>query len=197
MKTDPIIVAYHTGGAYRTEVHRLAVSLKFLGLHHRIYELPSLGTWRANAHIRPQFLMDVRREYPDRPLVSVDVDTFVHSDPMEFFASLTDCDIAVHYLRDDELLPGTLLINTTPAAEGFLYVWHELNLAHPARNDRANCRAAADQTVKNAGLRIHRLGPSYAFIFDTSRRVYPGIEPVIEHLQASRRLKQEIDYGPR
>ena len=36
-----------------------------------------------------------------------------------------------------------------------------------------------------------KLPPEYCFIFDASRILHPGVEPIIEHLQASRRLREK------
>ena len=37
------------------------------------------------------------------------------------------------------------------------------------------------------------LPPEYTMIFDSMRGMYPNIDPVIEHFQASRRFKKDVN----
>jgi len=190
----PLVVAYHTGGEYAEEAERLAASLDRLAIPHEIEQMPVAGGWRANAHIRPEFLLAKRYQHPTRPLLSLDADCVVHSDPFDFLAAM-DCDVAIHRLRGREVLPGTLwLASGDGLVDEFLREWQSQNHLHPANDDRVNCLAAIETTT---GLRAADLPPEYAFIFDTFRTLHPGVEPVIEHFQASRRLKQLMDLRAR
>ena len=41
-------------------------------------------------------------------------------------------------------------------------------------------------------VRFFKLPPEYCFIHDSSRKEHPGLEPVIEHLQASRKMRSKV-----
>jgi len=47
--------------------------------------------------------------------------------------------------------------------------------------------------MRNEGrLRDKNLPPEYTFIFDSMRKMYPDTKPVIEHFQASRKLRNRV-----
>ena len=117
--------------------------------------------------------------------MSLDVDCVLHGDPRPPITGI-GTDIAIHYFRDIEPLPGTLMVGATINAKRLLQNWHEINLHRPERSDRSNIAEAVKQFE---GLKIKKLPPELCFIFDRSREVYTGVEPIIEHLQASRGLK--------
>ncbi|HUX15728.1 MAG TPA: hypothetical protein VMW52_04600 [Phycisphaerae bacterium] len=180
-----MIVAYYTTD-YAAEAARLKTSMEALGLPFYTRDVGRRISWLAACHIRPAFLTVMLEQYGD--ILSLDADCIVHSDPMPYMRKL-ECDVAVHYLSGHEPLPGTMWLCPGPASEFFLEIWASLDRVHADRPDRINCAGALEIAAVQAGLRIARLPPEYAFIFDTSRDLHPGTEPVIEHLQASRELR--------
>lgn len=186
------IAAFHTGGAYRTEARRLRASLLTLRLIHEIAEIPDRGGWTANCNAKAEFVRDRLDGLDDAAagLLYVDADAFVHADPTEYLLSL-GCDFAAHWLKGRELCSGTLFFGNTPIARHLAEHWVDACGERPGKFDQANLQTALDVTP---GVRIHKLPPEYCFIFDTSRTLHPGHEPIIEHLQASRRLREK---GPR
>ena len=185
MPIAPLIVAYYTPGHYEAEAARFKASLDQFALPYELNCLPCRGNWMANSHLRAEYLLEMRQKHPRGPLLSLDVDCVIHSDPRPHLTGI-GTDIAVHYFRDIEPLPGTLLIGTTDHARQLLYNWREINNQRPERSDRSNF---AEALKRFEGLKIKKLPPEICFIFDRSREIYPGVEPIIEHLQASRGLK--------
>jgi len=194
-----LIVAYHAGGAYAAEADRLKRSLERLGLPHAICPLPDLGDWKANAHLRPTFLKRMRREFPEKALLSVDADCVFHGDPTAvlFGDGIADCDIAFHSFRrrgpegPSEILPGTLLLRPTPAIDELLERWEQINAARPALADRHNFSWALRLDLRSRSgqaLRIAELPAELCWIFDLSAKAYGRRQPIIEHLQASRQF---------
>jgi hypothetical protein len=55
-----------------------------------------------------------------------------------------------------------------------------------------NLGSAIQQMKKTQGLIDKNLPPEYTFIFDSMRNMYPNAKPVIEHFQASRKLKNKV-----
>jgi len=194
-----MIVAYATKGPYEATARDLKKSLEKLKLKHQIDILPSKSSWRENTHIRAKYLLgkfDDGHEW----LLSLDSDCVVLSDPLPYMKKLK-CDIAVHYIKKKkkkgkkskkELLPGTLWLRNTRATRKMLYLWDDFAVKKPDKPDRFCCRNAVDLAVTKYDLIIAKLPPEYTYIFDTSKKIYPGVEPIIMHLQASRKLKKLI-----
>ncbi|MFO7899374.1 MAG: hypothetical protein R6V58_09965 [Planctomycetota bacterium] len=199
---DILVVAYHTGGPYRAHALGLRESLVECGLSEsddfEIDRMPSLGSWRLNAHIRPFHLLMKRLQHPHRPLLSLDADARMRLIRLHFFDSLPlDTDLAFHtHIQSnsgrEEPLPGTLWLRPCGQVDVFLSRWAEANVDCPVRNDRVNFANTLEQAIRSIPLRTAGLGPEWTYIHDTFRELHPGVEPVIEHLQASRTLKEEV-----
>jgi len=186
-----VIVGYYTNAFYEHEASRLLKSAIALKLHPcYVTEVQTQNDWKADAHLRPTFLLDMIERFPTQPLLSLDVDAFIHEDPwphLEHYQFLYD--IAFHtFKKTKEKLPGTLLINNTRATRKLLKVWHALNQDRSQHFDRVNF-AAAVQIVDE--LRIGALPPELCWIFDLFPSVYGTKQPIIEHLQASRSFKRK------
>jgi hypothetical protein len=177
------VCCFHTGGPYAAEAERLRASLQRLGLDYRIDELPSRGSWDRNILITPEYIRDVM--YTTRkPVLYVDADAEFHSVP-EFDEGY---DLQVHYLRrGDELLDGTLWLANNPVSRDVVDQW--CNEVRVGEWEQLTLQRILE---RRPDVRVKRLAPEYCFIYDTSKALYPGVEPIIEHHQASRRLKREV-----
>lgn len=181
-----IVCCFHTGGPYAVEAERLRRSLVALGLDHRIDELPSRGSWDRNILITPEYIRDVMRS-TDGPVLYVDADAEFHRVP----AFDAEFDVQVHYLRDRELLDGTLWLANNDVTRDLVEQW-----CAEVRVGEWEQLTLQRIIERRPDVRVNRLPPAYCYIFDTSRRLYPDVEPVIEHHQASRRLKREVSDAP-
>ena len=95
-----------------------------------------------------------------------------------------DCDFACHYKNNHELLSGTLFFS--PKAVPLVDAWIEENKRTPKVWDQRTLAIV----LKDFGhLKQEVLPPAYCQIFDSMRQ--HGV-PVIEHFQASRRLKRVV-----
>jgi len=177
-----IVCCFHTGGAYKAEADRLEKSLQRLGLKYRIDELPSRGSWDRNILITPEYIRDVMYTTTE-PVLYVDADAEFHSVP-EFDRGY---DLQVHYLQGRELLDGTLWLANNPISRDLVHQWcNEVRVGEWEQLTLQNI------LTRRHDIRVNRLAPEYCFIYDTSRALHPGVEPIIEHHQASRRLKREV-----
>jgi len=186
------IVAYHTGGPYRTEAEIMRQSLDDLGIPATVIEVADRGAWTWNTHAKADFICErlqiAMLDETAIGMLCVDVDTVFHSDPRAFMAAL-DCDFAAAWIKDRELLSGTLFFACSDAALALAEQWRAVNARRPRKPDGPNLQAALAEL---AGLvRCLKLPPQYTFIFDTFRTLYPGVSPIIEHMQASRRLRND------
>lgn len=185
------IVAYYTEGTpYEQEAARLQRSCDALDAKISIRSYPDRESWLANVRIKPQFLLDCLREFPDQPLLYVDVDAVFHRIPIrELKHAFADVEIAAHFLRGKELLSGTLWLNGRPELTvEILRRWIGLDRERPRRSSQKNLQTVL-QSMRGVIVR-DRLPAQYCYIFDISRQAYPDVKPAIEHLQASRDFRR-------
>lgn len=191
-----MIVSYHTPGYYAQVANsRLLPSLRALGLEHDVREVLLGGPWAKRTQFKAEFLQMMRAAHPGEDLLWVDCDAVIHRDPLEELRDgYADVDLAVHYLDGRELLSGTIWI---PAAsqriDRVLECWRaESHSCGPETWDQHSLKRVVAMFDNARPLAIGQLPPQYCFIFDTSRRLYPGVAPVIEHFQASRQGRREV-----
>lgn len=186
------IVSFYTP-EYKDEAKRLAASCRRFLISHEIEEVESLGSWQANTQLKADYLLTRRRELRG-PLVWLDADAEIVRYPTAFDLLYEQADIAVHYRHDAELLNGTIWLADNEQVEILLASWVKWNQLNPLNFDQRNLATAIIEPQASGDLKVHRLPPEYAFIFDTMKRDHPEVDPVILHHQASRRLKDTI--GP-
>jgi hypothetical protein len=185
-----LIVGCYTPGAY-AQVAREHL-LKSLRDHDRplacaVREMPDRGSWILNNSACQLYLRGIHDEYPDTDFLYVDVDGEVHADPWPYLRQFRGhCDVAAHFFKGKELLSGTLYLPAGPRRAMLLDAWIAMNETHPDIWDQKNLQTL----VESGRFRCRQLDAEYCCIFDLQRRVTPGIKPVIEHFQASRRYKK-------
>jgi hypothetical protein len=175
-----MIIGYYTPGLYAREAERWRESLERLHLACALEEIADQGGWLSNTRFKGPWLAGERRRRRGQ-LLYVDVDAVFHRDPWPVLREVGG-DLAVHHFGH-ELLSGTILLNDTAGCQALLDAWAEL------------CREVAqwdqrllEQAIRRVGdaVQVMELGAEYTFVFDLMRCQHPRLQPVIEHLQASR-----------
>jgi hypothetical protein len=198
MLNDLIIVGYYTSNtAYEQEAERLVNSCKKLGLENDVIAVNNLGTWQLNTRYKASFMLEMLAKHAGKRLLYVDSDAVFHRQP-ELFINYR-ADIAVRYQdfawRKNECLSGTIYMENSEKTRQLCRLWLEKNRSEVANSknlEQWNLGSAIDEMVKTHGLICKNLPAEYTFIFDSMRKIYPDASPVIEHFQASRRLKRMI-----
>jgi hypothetical protein len=183
----PLFVSFFTRGTgYEQQAEGLIESLVACGVEFKVEGAPNFGGWAANCQHKPVYLSRMMRLHPGRPLVWLDSDARVRQCPT-LFDSL-DCDFAATW-KGKEMLAGTLYFAPSPAAAKLLEDWQNMNRWNPngEYGDQGNLQKVI---AASSDLRIGRLPASYTAIFDAN--MCPREAIVIEHLQASRKLKSRI-----
>jgi hypothetical protein len=176
----PLFISFYTP-IYRSEADGLLATLAAFGLSADVRLVESQGSWVRNCARKADFIAEMMDEYPGRPLVWLDADARVRQWPELLFH--LDCDFAAHWKGGTELLSGTLYFGGTDAARRLVQPWAAMCRADPDVWDQKHLQ----RVVGNAdGLRVDTLPAPYVLIFDLMKDEGP---PVIEHLQASRKLK--------
>ena len=166
------VIAYHTDHpVYNEHAIRLVESLVRLGIPYEIEKIEDRGSWVLNCGYKPQFIQK-HILMGDCPVVYVDIDAVFHSVP-EFTGH-----VGAHLFRGKEILSGTLYFDSSMEARKVLSDWILAQAQDPLAWDQKNLQKVLGDFVN--------LPASYCKIFDKM----PGVQPVIEHFQASRKVKR-------
>jgi hypothetical protein len=197
-----ILISFYTEGTgYEREAFRLRRSLEALNIKHKIYPVPPSGTWRKNLQWKSRLILQAFDEFPDKDIVFVDADAVVHKYPGMFDKLSTrphQFDLAAHYFRwresaQQELLSGTLWVANNATGRRLMGLWHEFSATNLQMRHQECLRVILDKGL--LGVAVYRLPFEYTAIFDAPQR--KGIDPVIEHFQASRRLRNAHPSAPK
>lgn len=167
---------------YAAEAEQLRASLERTGTPYFLKRYPSRGYWEANTRIKPEFLLDCLRRFPDRDVVYLDADCVARA-PLELFFRF-GADLGVFVAPDSaklshRYLTGTLYLRNTPAVHAFVTDWIAAQDGMVLGVDQDSFTRAVE---RHPELTIDPLPESYVKIYDRGTET-----PVIEHFQASRR----------
>lgn len=193
-----IIVAYFTKNTpYEAEAKKLIASLNKLGLQHDVVGVPNLGNWQANTRYKAKFMEDMLNKHSGKNLLYVDSDAIVHSVPVLF--QNYKADIAVRWQdfrwRKNECLSGTIFMANNEKTKELCRRWQKINISEGPNAktfEQWNLGTVINQMEREGKIVSRNLPPEYTFIFDLMRRIYPTAVPVIEHFQASRKLRNKV-----
>ena len=195
-----MVVGYYTVNTpYEQEAQNLIQSLNRLGLEKDIVGVNTLGNWQANTRFKASFMLDMLIKYPNHRLLYVDCDAVLHKMPILF--NNYNCDIAVRWQdfkwRKNECLSGTIYMENNHKTQRLCRLWRDININEgnaSTRMEQWNLDTVIT-TIKGEDptFAVKNLPPEYTFIFDSMKHIYPAADPIIEHFQASRRFKNDVN----
>lgn len=193
-----IIVSYYTTNTpYEKEADKLIKSLQLLRIPYDVVGVPNLGDWQSNTRFKAKFMQDMLIRHKGKSIVWVDSDAVVHSYP-DLFDSYS-CDVAVRWQdfrwRKNECLSGTIYLANNPQTLELCRRWEGNNISEgPGAKtfEQWNLGKAIEDMRNEGKIKDENLPPEYTMIFDSMRQMYPNITPVIEHFQASRKLRNKV-----
>jgi glycosyl transferase family 2/glycosyl transferase family 29 (putative sialyltransferase) len=192
-KTPCFVSMYTINTPYEDEVKNLIQSLQNFELPHKIYPIPNQGSWEKNCQQKAIVLLKALEEQPNN-IVWVDADAVISEYPI-FFEQIPEKlgDIAVYHYNTpyhpNELLSGTMFLRNNDKVRMLLKKWIELNKTN-SEWDQRNLQKILEGEMKNQ-IVIIPLPVEYIKI-QGHERFQGKFIPVIEHFQASRRLKRKI-----
>ena len=192
---DLIVCSYHTPGPYEQESLRLRASLQALGVPYHAVCYRNLGElkWRDAVRLKPWTIAHFLLLYPNRPVLFVDADAIFLSDPREVLPNTWEGgvipSVSVHAFGG-RACSGTVICAPTTTARDVINAWCEIDLSRPALKQ--------PQAVLDDMPEVNKeLDARWCWIFDLSPKRYgPRVQPIIQHLQASREYRNEEGITP-
>jgi len=199
----PIITFYTP--EYKQEAEQLGRTCASFGLNFKSYEKPSKGSWVVNCTMKADVILEALDEF-QTGVVWVDADGRIRSFPY-LFNNLKDFDFGCYWIpnvwnkpRNTKLKPwslgnealagGTMYFNDTPIAKDLIRAWKEESQNNSDRWEQQSLQKVWEN-FNNNGLRTCNFPQSYCKVFDC-KWFESESEIVVEHMQASRRLKAHV-----
>lgn len=178
-----VVCCYFTA-SYKEHAMRLKESLVLFGLNYHLSQVEDAGYWEANTRIKPYFILEYLKLYPNMNIVYLDADALVKA-PLDYFDTI-ETDISVYVAKgkkgmSHDYLTGTLFFKNTEATLKFINQWiEEQSAGKRTQVDQDSFDAAMIKCQSN--LSVTPLPSGYIKIFD---RENDG-QVFIEQYQASR-----------
>ena len=169
------------------------------------YEMPSKKSWVHNCTMKAEVILKAMEELKCG-IVWTDADARFKAFPTAF-AELENYDFGCYWIpnvwnqprnaalkpwsRGNEALAGgTLFFNNTKIAKELIHAWKVESEQNPTRWEQQSLQKVWEE-FDNKGLRTFNFNQSYCKVFDC-KWFEPEKSIVIEHTQASRKLKNKI-----
>jgi hypothetical protein len=170
------------------------------------YEKPSKKSWVHNCTMKAEVILNAIFEL-NSGVVWTDADARFKAYP-QLFEQLHDYDFGCYWIPEvwnkpqnirlkpwsrgnEALAGGTLFFNNTQIAIDLIYAWKKQSEENPTVWEQQSLQKVWE-IFDNKGLRTFNFPQSYCKVFDSNWFEEP--KPIIiEHTQASRRLKREVN----
>jgi hypothetical protein len=169
------------------------------------YAVPGKGSWVRNCTMKANIIIKALEEF-NCGVVWTDADARFRQYP-EIFQKFHDYDFGCYWIPDvwnqarnshlkpwsrgnEALAGGTLYFNNTKLSKELLFAWKEESEANPERWEQQSLQKVWE-SFDNKGLKTFNMPQSYCKVFDC-KWFEPETPVVIEHTQASRRLRGKV-----
>lgn len=200
-----VVSFYTVKTGYEREIKKLKKSIEKFGYESYIEGIENQGSWDANTKYKSRLLLNSMKKNKDTELfMYVDADGIIQREiPLNEITG----DIALHYKirgrngkwhkRKPTMLSGTIFYKNNDKVKKLFKIWDKLNIKNTIQAkgvyvwnicDQRNLQNTIERK-KPPELVVQKLGPEYCKIFDIMAYCK---NPIIEHFQASRRLKDKV-----
>lgn len=181
---DSFIVCCFYTDSYRGHALNLKQSLDKFNLNYYFKEVEDAGYWEANTRIKPHFILECLKKFPNKNVLYLDADAIVKK-PLDYFNRIT-ADVAFYKTKgipgmSHDYLASTMFFSNTDNTIALVEQWIAEQVdGKQTQVDQDSLDAAMDKLGNT--LIVEALNPGYIKIFDKD---YNG-EVYIEQYQASR-----------
>ncbi len=179
-----------------------------------VNEVEHRGSWRANCGVKPSYILKIIRKHK-QPVLWVDIDGRFRATFSIGGWLAQEYDFAIWFIPNHKMLPknvpgddpnnnglasGTMWFNYTPQGIDWLEAWadYEENIMKVGKPSKFEQQDMGDlwyrRQAAKRGPKTYRLPQAYCKVFDV--QWFSKAEDhtlIIEHMQASRRLKGRQD----
>lgn len=198
------VVTFYTP-EYEQEQQQLIESCKKFNVPVKAYKKQSKGSWVHNCTMKAETLLQALEEL-QTGVVWIDADGRLRNTPT-LFSQLCDFDFGCYWIpnvwnnpknshlkpwsRGNEALAGgTLYFNNTDISKQLINSWKTQSENNPTVWEQQSLQRVWEE-FDNRGLRTFNFPQTYCKVFDC-KWFEQSADIVIEHMQASRRLKKKI-----
>lgn len=193
----PLVISYYTKNTgYEDESRIMIASAHRMGLECDVEGIDTMGGWQKNTYFKAEFMRQKMRQYPNRPLLWLDVDVVVKQYPA-IFDNMAE-DFAVNIVdwakyrakgTQKELNTSVVFIRPNDRTHRLMDAWIAQNTGqiNSGRWEQRNLQDVLSGW--RHPLKVRYLPDSYCQIYDL---MAANGAPVIELHQASRKLKKEV-----
>lgn len=181
---DSFIICCFYTNSYRSHALNLKQSLNEFNLNYYFKEVEDAGYWEANTRIKPHFILECLKKFPNKNVLYLDADAIVKK-PLDYFNHIT-ADVAFYKTKgmpgmSHDYLASTMFFSNTDNTIALVEQWIAEQVdGKQTQVDQDSLDAAMDKLGNT--LTVEALNPGYIKIFDKD---YDG-EVYIEQYQASR-----------
>ena len=198
------VVTFYTP-QYEQEANELIKSCSNYNVPIKAYAKSSKGSWVHNCTMKAEVIEEALNEFKDGVLW-IDADGRLRNAPL-LFDQLNNYDFGCYWIPDvwnqprnahlkpwsrgnEALAGGTLYFNNTDISKQLITAWKKESQANPNRWEQQSLQKVWEE-FDNKGLRTCNLPQSYCKVFDC--KWFEAEQPiVVEHMQASRKLKHGV-----
>lgn len=196
----PVVCGFYTRGTrYKQEAEAMARTAVAFGLNVSLVDVENLGDWKANTDQKPEAIRYALARHDRAPIAFVDADARFKAYPAIFdYFTEGNWNLGLSYFDWDafpndprsgrELSSAVILLKDQPVIESLLESWAVCVRAEKYKWEQRVLQELVESYLDDR-LNILELPMRYNQIFDDM--VSLGL-PVIEQMQASRRLKEEV-----
>lgn len=204
MHNIPTVITFYTP-EYSEEANNLLKTCDLFSVPIKMYPKSSKGSWVHNCTMKAEVILSALDEFKNG-VVWVDADGRFKNYP-KLFEQLENYDFGCYWIPDvwnqprnanlkpwnrgnEALAGGTLFFNNTQISLDLIQAWKIESEANPSRWEQQSLQKVWEE-FDTKGLRTFSFPQSYCKVFDC--KWFELEQPVIiEHTQASRRLKGKI-----
>lgn len=182
--SDSFIVCCFYTDSYRSHALNLKQSLDKFNLNYYFKEVEDAGYWEANTRIKPHFILECLKKFPNKNILYLDADALVKK-PLDYFNTI-NADVAFYKTKgmpgmSHDYLASTMFFSNTANTRTLVEQWITEQVDGKQTQVDQDSLDSAMQKLSDT-LTVEALNPGYIKIFDKD---YEG-DIYIEQYQASR-----------
>lgn len=187
------VIAFATNDYYKRLSFRLEESLTKYGLPYEFSWPDHPGSWHQAVSMKPEFIRRMLESTTLDGVLYLDADAeVVAQPPMEIFdfADIAYTGFQRSPDHPHEILTGTMFFRKSLEVLALLDAWIER--VPVWKHSQTPEQDALKQTIIDLKptLRMMDLGPAWTYIHDDFKELFPDVQPIIKHYQASRDYRE-------